>query len=172
MTDLELELDLGPVHLSCKRSEVGAVFAGLLREVRAAAERLDETDRHALRFIMGHPNRTLSVSDVFPAFERNSAEHAALRRLRTAQFVLPVGPDKWDHNTVIETKPFARFLWERFGEPLIFDETAFQLPLAAADAETPAPGDDDPFATLDEADALNDVIEAIATEHRAKRPAE
>lgn len=164
MTDLELELDLGPVHVSCKRSEVGAVFAGMLREVRAAAERLDETDRDALRFIMSHPDRSLTVADVFPDFERNSPAHDALRRLRTAQFVLPVGPDKWVRGTPIATKPFARFLWDRYGEPILFDAPEVLPPTAEAD--TPAPGSEDPFATIGDDDSLNDVIAAIAAEHR------
>jgi hypothetical protein len=175
MTDNALELDIGPVHVNCTRKEIARVFAGMLREVRAAAEHLDETDRRALRFIMSRPNRSLAVSDVFPEFERNSHEHAALRRLRTAQFVLPVGPDKWDRDTVIDTKPFARFLWDRFGEPLLFDETALPAPPVlsdADDAETPSPGSANPFATVGDDDSLNDVIAAITAEHRDQRAAE
>lgn len=172
MTDNALELDIGPVHVNCTRKEVARVFAEQLREVRAAAAHLSDTDRRALRFIMSQPNRSLAVADVFPEFERNSEEHAALRRLRTAQFVLPVGPDKWDRDTVIETKPFARFLWERFGEPLLFNETALEAPILsdADDAETPSPAN--PFPTVGDDDSLNDVIAAITAEHRDRRPTE
>lgn len=172
MTDNALELDIGPVHVNCTRKEVARVFAEQLREVRAAAEHLDETDRRALRFIMSQPNRSLAVTDVFPEFERNSEEHAALRRLRTAQFVLPMGPDKWDRDTVIDTKPFARFLWERFGEPLLFDETGSEAPVLsdADDADTPSP--ENPFPTVGDDDSLNDVIAAITAEHRERNAAE
>jgi len=43
--------------------------------------------------------------DVFPEFARDSEAHATLRRLRTAQFILPAGRDMWSPNERIAIKP-------------------------------------------------------------------
>lgn len=122
MSQAAVELDLGPVLLDCTPAEIATVFAGLLREIRIAVPRLSGADRHALRLIMARPNRALTVAELFPGFERDSDAHATLRRLRTAQFLRPFGPDKWHRDARIETKPFARLLWERLGEHALFGD--------------------------------------------------
>jgi hypothetical protein len=122
MTQSEIELDLGAETLTCGAEEVAAVFAGLLREVQAATQHIRPDERAALRRIMSYDSGALTVADVFPDFERDSDEHMTLRRLRTAQFILPVGRDMWDRDQRIAIKPFARLAWDRLGEAALFGD--------------------------------------------------
>ena len=122
MTQSEIELDLGAETVACTAEEVAAAFAGLLREMRAAAAFVTADERAALRRIMSYESGALTVADVFPDFARDSAEHMALRRLRTAQFILPAGRDMWDRDQHIAIKPFARLMWDRLGEAAIFGD--------------------------------------------------
>jgi hypothetical protein len=66
--------------------------------MRAAALFIPAHERTALRHIMENASGTLTVGDVFPDFARDSAAHITLRRLRTAQFILPAGRDMWDRD--------------------------------------------------------------------------
>jgi hypothetical protein len=116
-----LELDLGTTTMNCTTDEVAATFAGMLREIRAAAKFIRPDERAALRHIMENASGTLTVADVFPNFERDSDAHMTLRRLRTAQFIIPAGRDMWDHDERIAIKPFARLVWDRLGEAGIFE---------------------------------------------------
>ena len=122
MTQSEIELDLGEETVSCTAEEIATAFAGLLREMRAAAAFVTPEERAALRKIMSYDSGALTVADVFPDFERESAAHVALRRLRTAQFILPAGRDMWDRDQRIAIKPFARLVWDRLGEAAIFGD--------------------------------------------------
>jgi hypothetical protein len=133
MTQSEIELDLGEETVSCTPEEIATAFAGLLREMRAAAAFVTAEERAALRKIMSYDSGALTVADVFPDFERDSAAHVALRRLRTAQFILPAGRDMWDRDQHVAIKPFARLVWDRLGEAAIF-----------GDEEEKKPADPDP----------------------------
>lgn len=142
LTHSELELDLGPVTVSCTPDELAAALAGLLREVRAAVPFIRPDERDALRAIMTSDG-TPTVADVFPDFARDSDAHVTLRKLRTAQFIRPAGRDHWAPEEHIEVKPFARLLWDRLGEAHLFGDLSepveeIDLALPGADEE-PAP---------------------------------
>jgi hypothetical protein len=145
MTRSELENDLGTETIACSDEEVALVFAGLLREMRAALPFVRPEERAALRHIMAHPSGALTVAEVFPEFVRESAAHVALRRLRTAQFIIPAGRDVWERDQHIAIKPFARLVWDRLGEAGVFgdgprrpdtDDIDLTPPAAPEDAET------------------------------------
>ncbi len=137
-SDIELDLDLGTEPLHCTAEEIAGALAGLLREMRATAPFVTAEERETLRLIMSHPTGTLTVGDLFPDFERDPESLTALRRLRTAQFIRPGGPDRWEAGQQIEIKPFARLIWDRLGEAAIFGDA----PEEAGD-EHPAEGDID-----------------------------
>jgi hypothetical protein len=160
MTQSEIELDLGAETLTCGPEEVATVFAGLLREIQAAAQHIRPDERAALRRIMSYDSGALTVADIFPDFERDSDEHMALRRLRTAQFILPVGRDMWDRDQHIAIKPFARLAWDRLGEAALFGDAPEAEEPEAGDAED-AKGDEDAIdlsrPEVNEADAAETV---------------
>ena len=131
MVQSEIELDLDTETLACTAQEIATVFAAILREMRAAIPFILPDERVALRRIMAHESAALTVAEVFPDFARESAAHFALRRLRTAQFILPAGRDMWDRDQHIAIKPFARLVWDRFGEAVLFNE----VPAQEADAD-------------------------------------
>jgi hypothetical protein len=137
----ELELDLGTVTMNCTTDEVAATLAALLREMRSVIPRLRQDERETLRRIMSHESNTLTVADAFPGFARESEGHKTLRRLRAAQFVRPARTGRWDPGERIEVKPFARLMWDRVGEDVIF---AGRPGSAAAREPVPvaAPADD------------------------------
>jgi hypothetical protein len=122
MAQSELALDLGTETLTCTAEEIAAVCAALLREMRAAVPFIRPEERAALRRIMSYNSAALTVADLFPDFVRESPAHVALRRLRTAQFILPAGRDAWERDQHIAIKPFARLVWDRLGEAAIFGE--------------------------------------------------
>jgi hypothetical protein len=135
-----LELDLGTAALNCTAEEVAETFAGMLREMRAAALFIRPDERESLRHIMENASGTLTVADVFPDFARDSDAHNTLRRLRTAQFVLPAGRDMWSPNERIAIKPFAKLVWDRLGESAIFDpapQPSFTKPEEEIDLSLP-----------------------------------
>ncbi len=157
----ELELDLGPVVVSCTEDEVAAVFAALFREMRAAAPFIRPDERDALRHIMAHEGGTLTVADVFPDFVRDSDALTTLRKLRTAQFIRPAGKDMWDRGERIDVRPFARLVWDRLGEAAVFDDTSDATPtpdddidLALPDTNEPAK-DERPASKWDDDDVLD-----------------
>jgi hypothetical protein len=122
MPQSKVHVALDSLTVACTADEIAAVFDGMLREMRAAVPFLGEDDRAALRRIMDDDSESLTVADVFPEFARGSEAHASLRRLRTAQFIRPGGRDRWDGDSAIEVKPFARLAWNRLGEAAIFGE--------------------------------------------------
>jgi hypothetical protein len=135
-----LALDLGTAVMNCTTEEITETFSGMLREMRAAAIFIREDERAALRQIMENASGTLTVADVFPDFARDSEAHNTLRRLRTAQFVLPAGRDMWSLNERIAIKPFAKLVWERLGEAAIFGsapEKSFTQPEEEIDLSLP-----------------------------------
>lgn len=121
MNNSELRLDLGSIRMDCTPREIAATLAALLREMRSVIPRLRQDERDTLRQIMAHGTNRLTVNDVFPAFARESESHKTLRRFRAAQFVRPARSGRWDPDEPIEVKPFARLMWERVGEEVIFD---------------------------------------------------
>jgi hypothetical protein len=140
MTQSELELDLGTATMNCTAEEVAATLAGLYREMRAAIPLITPPERAALRQIMAHESGTLTVDEVFPDFARESQTHMMLRRLRTAQFIIPAGPDFWDHGTRIAIKPFARLVWDRLGEAAIFGDEPEAEAVEEEDVDLALPG--------------------------------
>jgi hypothetical protein len=122
MAQSEIELDLGGEALTCTAAEIATAFTALLREIRTAVPFITPDERAALRRIMSYESGALTVADVFPDFARESAAHVALRRLRTAQFILPAGRDMWDRDQHIAIKPFARLVWDRLGEAALFGD--------------------------------------------------
>jgi hypothetical protein len=124
MTMSDVHIPLDTTTIDCTAEEIAGVFAGLLREMRAAAPFLQDDDRIALRQVMEHEPGTLTVSEVFPGSKRGSRAHTSLRRLRTAQFIRPAGRDMWDAESRIDIKPFARLAWERLGESGIFGDAS------------------------------------------------
>lgn len=144
MTQSDIEFDLGTATMSCTAEEVATAFAGLLREMRAAAPFISADERAALRWIMAHESGTLAVGSVFPHFARDSAAHVSLRKLRTAQFIRPAGRDMWDTGEHIAVKPFARLVWDRLGEDAIFapeEEPAAAVPVEEIDLALPEVND-------------------------------
>jgi hypothetical protein len=138
MTQSELDLDLGTETMNCTAEEVVAVFAGLIREMRAAVPFITADERAALRHIMAHESGALTVAAVFPEFERDSDAHMALRRLRTAQFIRPAGRDVWELDQYIEIKPFARLVWDRLGEAAIFGDAPEAVAVEEIDLALPS----------------------------------
>lgn len=126
MTQSDIELELSTETFHCTAEEVALVFAGILREMRAAAPHVTVEERETLRLIMAHPGGTLTVGDLFPNFEngeeRDVEALTALRRLRTAQFIRPADRDRWEAGERIEIKPFARLVWDKLGEAAIFGD--------------------------------------------------
>jgi hypothetical protein len=139
MTQSDIELDLGAETFSCGAEEVAAVFAGLLREIQAAAQHIRPEERAALRRIMAAESGTLTVADVFPNFERDTEEHMTLRRLRTAQFIIPAGRDVWERDQFIAIKPFARLAWDRLGEAALFGDAPEHEPVAEEEIDLALP---------------------------------
>jgi hypothetical protein len=133
----EIELDLGAETLSCTAAEVATAFAALLREMRAALPFIRPAERAALRQIMARESGTLTVAEVFPDFAREGAAHVALRRLRTAQFIIPAGRDMWERDRRIAVKPFARLVWDRLGEAAIFGEKPARADEGVVDLAAP-----------------------------------
>lgn len=131
----ELELDLGTVTMSCTTDEVATTLAALLREMRSVIPRLRDDERNDLREIMSRESGSLTVGELFPDFARESEGHKTLRRLRAAQFVRPAQTGRWDPNERIEVKPFARLMWDRVGEDVIFAGVRPSLAKAPAPAE-------------------------------------
>jgi hypothetical protein len=122
MAQPEIELDLGTATVTCTAEEIAAVFAALFREMRAAVPYIQPEERTALRRIMSSESGALTVAEVFPDFVRESPAHVALRRLRTAQFIIPAGRDFWEAEQRIAIRPFARLVWDRLGEAVIFGD--------------------------------------------------
>ena len=120
MTKSDVHINLDAFTIDCTPEEIAEIFAGLLREMRAAAPFLQDDDLVALRQIMEHEPGTLTVAEVFPGFTRGSRSHSSLRRLRTAQFIRPAGRDMWEPESLIDIKPFARLAWNLLGESGIF----------------------------------------------------
>ncbi|WP_439621084.1 hypothetical protein [Gemmata sp.] len=143
----EIEIDLGSVAMNCTGPEIGAVFAGLLREMQRMAPRLRADEVNALREVMSRESGTLTVGELFPEFERESEPHLTLRRLRAAQFIRPGRSGRWAVNEPIEVKPFARLVWDRLGEGALFPRP--ELDENVLSDETPTPGEHPP-ATWDD----------------------
>jgi hypothetical protein len=143
LSHTELELDLGPVAMNCSAEEVAAVFAGLLREMRAAAPFIRPDERDVLRRILAHDGGTLTVADVFPDFARDSDALTTLRKLRTAQFIRPAGRDMWERGERIDVRPFARLVWDRLGEAAVFGDDSDDTPAPSEDIDLALPGADD-----------------------------
>lgn len=121
-SELELNLDLGAETIRCTEQEIAAALVGVLREMRTAAPFVTADEREILRLIMSHPGGALTVGDLFPNFDRDTAALTALRRLRTAQFIRPADRDRWEAGERVEVKPFARLIWDRLGEAAIFGD--------------------------------------------------
>lgn len=142
-----LELDLGAVSMTCTTDEMAATLAALLREMRSVIPRLRADERDTLRTIMAHESHSLSVAELFPDFVREGEGHKTLRRFRAAQFVRPARTGRWDPKERIEVKPFARLMWERVGEEVIF-------------AGIPARGPDDDSVLADRPALREEPVEA------------
>ncbi|MDY3559750.1 hypothetical protein R5W23_000908 [Gemmata sp. JC673] len=137
----ELELDLGPVTMSCTADELATALTALVREMRAAAPFIRPDERDALRAIMEHAGAP-TVGEIFPDFARDSDAHTTLRKLRTAQFIRPQDRDRWAVQEHIEVKPFARLLWERLGEAHLFGDLS--EPVEEIDLALPGVNDSEP----------------------------
>jgi hypothetical protein len=157
----ELQLDLGTVTIRCTPAEVEAALAALVREMRTVTRLLRPDERGVLRRIMARGSGTLTVADVFPGFTRESEAHKTLRRLRAAQIVRPARTGCWHPAEPIEVKGFARLVWDRAGEAVVFP--AAPAAPAAEPAPEPVPAEpaagpaavDDQFLALDSDDVLD-----------------
>jgi hypothetical protein len=167
MRQSELELDLGTVTMNCTPEEVASTLASLLGEMRAVIPMLRPDERDTLRRIMAEESAALTVGDVFPDFERESEAHKTLRRLRAAQFIRPARTGRWDPPERIEVKPFARLMWDRVGEAVIFSDASEAAARASAPVAEPEAAE--PEVAPDE-DAL--VIEEPVARRAAEEPAE
>ena len=175
----ELELDLGTVTMHCTTEEVAATLAALLREMRAVIPLLRPDEREVLRKIMSHED-ALTVGEAFPGFVRSSEAHRTLRRLRAAQFVRPAKTGRWDPDERIEVKPFARLVWDRVGENVIFAGLPASPATAPAEevekveetatTEQPAAEEEQPAAA--EAAGVDDVVLDLRDVEEAKDAAE
>lgn len=172
MTKSNVHITLDAITLACTADEIGSVFDGILREMRAAAPFLTDEDRAALRRIMAHEAGALTVGELFPDFARGSGEHLTLRRLRTAQFVRPGGRDMWDRESPVEVKPFARLAWDRLGEAAIFGDAPAVEPPETSVAEPAAAGEEEvdlalPDVDEPEGEPEEEVVTVGSKEHRA-----
>jgi hypothetical protein len=123
MAESRVQIPLGKMTLNCSIEEIAATYSWLLLEMFAATPRLRSDEREVLRQIMTHENESLTVSDLFPEFTRESESHKTLRRLRAAQFIRPAKTGRWDPNEKIEVKPFGWLMWNQFGEDIIFGDS-------------------------------------------------
>ncbi len=140
MTQSDIEFDLVTATMSCTADEVATTFAGMLREMQAAAPFIAQHERETLRWIMAHDSGSMTVGSVFPNFARDTEALTTLRKLRTAQFIRPAGRDMWDRDEHIAIKPFARLVWDRLGEDAIFgpeEETPAAVPVEEIDLSLP-----------------------------------
>jgi hypothetical protein len=106
--------------------------------MRSVIPFLRSDERETLRWIMSQESGSLTVRDVFPVFTRESESHKSLRRLRAAQFIRPAESGRWNPDERIEVKPFARLMWDRVGEDVIFAGVPGAAAPAAAAATEPA----------------------------------
>jgi len=120
MPKSEVQIDLATTTINCTIEEIEATFSWLLVEMHAALPRLRPDERAVLRRIMTNVSGSLTVSDVFPEFTRESEGHKTLRRLRAGQFIRPAKTGRWEPNERIELKPFGWLVWNRCGEASLF----------------------------------------------------
>lgn len=118
----QIQIDLGSLTINCTIKEIAATFAWLFAEMHAAMPRLRPDEREVLRRIMTAKSGSLTVSDVFPDFTRESEGHKTLRRLRAGQFIRPARTGRWELNEPIELKPFGWLIWNRCGEANLFHD--------------------------------------------------
>jgi hypothetical protein len=129
MPKSEVQIDLGTTTINCTIEEIEATFAWLLVEMHAAIPRLRPDERAVLRRIMANESGSLTVSDVFPKFTRESEGHKTLRRLRAGQFIRPAKTGRWEPNERIELKPFGWLVWNRCGEAALFNDGTVSDPV-------------------------------------------
>ena len=142
MSSSEVHLDLGSIAINCTTEDIGATFSWLLEEMKAAIPRLRPDERAVLRRILAHKSKSLTVSDLFPEFTRESEGHKTLRRLRAAQFIRPAKTGRWEANERIEVKPFGGLVWAQCGEACLFGDGTInshenERDQAEGDAEIP-----------------------------------
>lgn len=159
----DIEIDLGPVTITCSGPEIGRVFTGLLREMRRMVPRLRADEVAALREIMLYDSGELTVGELFPEFERESEHHMTLRRLRAAQFIRPARSGQWAADEPIEIKPFASLIWDRVGEEGLFPQQKAEENILSD--ETPTPGEHPPPTWDDNVLDLRDFPEEVEVRH-------
>jgi hypothetical protein len=120
MPSSRVQIPLGTITINCTIEEIADTYHWLLVEMRDAIPRLRPDERSVLRQIMAQKSKSLTVSDVFPEFTRESEAHKTLRRLRAAQFIRPAVTGRWEPDEHIEVKPFGLLMWRQCGEDLIF----------------------------------------------------
>jgi hypothetical protein len=116
----KVTLNLGVVTAEFEIDRLEGVLGDILREMRTITGALNTADREMLRHLMSRPSGSLKVIDIYPNFTRESDEHTALRRLREAQFIRPLGNGNWQAGKFIEIKSFGRLMWEAVGEQDLF----------------------------------------------------
>jgi hypothetical protein len=116
----EIELDLKIIKVTFKNDELERTFAAVLDEMRSITARLGEDEKRKLEDIMSRPSGSLLVADVYDDFVRGNKRHDALRAMRDAQFIRPVGGGPWEENKRIEIKAFGRLMWEKVGKNELF----------------------------------------------------
>ncbi len=130
MSESQVQVHLDGITVNCTTQEIAATFSWLLVEMRDAMPRLRPVERKVLRWIMSKKSGTLTVSDVFPDFTRESEEHKTLRRLRAAQFIRPAKTGRWEANESIELKPFGLLIWNQCGEASLFNDCTVSRPIS------------------------------------------
>jgi hypothetical protein len=133
------DVALDTVAIPCTIKDLQATFEWLLVEMRSGGKGLHSDERDVLRKIMSHTGATQTVSDLFPDFQRESAAHHMLRRLRATQFIYPAKSGRWEPDEPIQVTPFARLMWDHLGERRIFASPPNKPKKAPANTRTPSP---------------------------------
>jgi hypothetical protein len=133
------DVDIDTIAVPCTVKDLQATFEWLLVEMRAVGRVFRPNERIVLRKIMSHTGATLTVSDLFPDFQRESEAHDTLRRLRATHFVYPAKRGYWEADEPIQVTPFARLMWDHLGEARIFSGPPNKPKKAPADTRTPPP---------------------------------
>jgi hypothetical protein len=115
-----LDLNFGLFKVGLKFDDVKQTLQSLVDEMTALTSGISADTRSLLESIMAQKSGSLRVGDLCSGFRRGSAEHTALRQLRDAQFIRPIGGGRWKADSMIEIKPFGAIMWKKLGPKKLF----------------------------------------------------
>jgi hypothetical protein len=110
----EFSFEIAGQKLSLTRREALNTLDQLLEEIIENTKDLDEAQRALFHRILNGKGRT-TVSQIYPQFERGSAEHNLLRSLRSRTLIRPAEGGTWRSNKHPEVAAFAGVLLKSKG---------------------------------------------------------